>query len=105
MKIYRLSSEQIYLVKPGRYYWFEYHCYEGRDSSDAELWYRSHSRIMVLSIVEEGCGIDEKERGKNGQPAVFKIKFEDGFIYDAFEDEIVSSKNQFFRPDPPKRIT
>ncbi len=24
--------------------WFEYHCYEGEDSSDAELWHHTHQQ-------------------------------------------------------------
>jgi GNAT superfamily N-acetyltransferase len=81
---------------------FEYHCYEGHDSSDAQLWYRSHQPITVLSIVERGYGKTQRERGENGAPAVYKVKFGDGFVGHAMEDELITSKSQFYRPDPPK---
>ena len=89
--------------QPGKY-WYEYHCYEGHDSSDAELWYHSHQKVNVLSLVEQGFGDTPEERGNNGQPAVYNVRFSDGFTGDAFEDEILDSPSEFTRPDPPKII-
>lgn len=85
-------------------FWFEYHCYESHNSTDAELWYRSHQKIVVLEIVENGGGDSYLERTENGEPRVYKIKFlEDGFIGHAFEDEILHTKEDFERPEPEKR--
>ena len=101
MNWYKLAKQQDYRTI-GNTYWFEYHCYEGHDSADAQLWYRSHQKVKVLSLVEKGYGKTKIERGDNGQPAVDKIQFEDGFIGDAMEDEIMYSTSEFFRPNPPK---
>lgn len=80
---------------------FEYHCWESSQSSDAELWYRSHQRVTVLRIVEPGVGRTFMERCEAGNPRVFRIRFEDGFEGDAFEDELVRSRKEFCRPSPP----
>lgn len=76
----------------GRVYWFEYHCLESPGSQDAQLWYRSHRKVEVISQRET----DEVE------PKVYEIKFEDGWIGDAFEDELYVSKRSFNRPKPPE---
>lgn len=104
MKIFRMAGRdsQLYPVKIGQRYWFEYHCYEGHDSADAELWYHSHQQITVLKLIERGIGKTPNERGDNGHPAMYSVKFDDGFVADIFEDEIMNSQSDFFRPDPPK---
>lgn len=76
----------------GRVYWFEYHCLESPGSHDAQLWYRSHRKVEVRKQLET----DE------GEPKVYEVKFEDGWIGDVFEDELYVSKRNFNRPDPPK---
>jgi len=81
--------------------WFEYHCFESMDSCDAELWLHSHQQVTVLSIVERGFGKTPKERGHNGEPRIYKIRFNDGFEYDAFEDELMRTPKEFVRPAPP----
>jgi hypothetical protein len=83
--------------------WFEYHCYEGKDSADAHLWYRSHQPITIVSLIEKGYGKTQQERGDNGHPAMYKIRFQDGFEGGVFEDEIMDSKKEFYRPDPPRK--
>ena len=89
--------------KVGKEFWFEYHCFESPSSCDAEVWYRSHSKINILGIVEMGNGETPQERGEIGEPRVYKARFEDGFEYDVWEDEVMDSPNDFFRPDPPKK--
>ena len=89
-------------IQVGKSYWFEYHCLESEESCDAELWHHSHMKAKVLSLEEPGYGKTMKERGEEGQPAVYKIQFEDGFKHSAFEDEILESPKHFFRPSPPK---
>jgi hypothetical protein len=87
----------------GNKFWFEYHCFESPKSCDAELWYRTHNKVLVLSIVELGCGDTKLERLLEGCPRVYRVVFEDGFEYDVFEDELMESKEEFERPDAPKR--
>lgn len=72
---------------------FEYHCYEGEDSSDAELWHHTHQKVDVL---KELVDVDE-EVGK-----MYRIRFSDGFGTDAFEDELVDNTSKFYMPDYSK---
>jgi hypothetical protein len=53
--------------------------------------------------VELGCGDTKLERLLEGCPRVYRVVFEDGFEYDVFEDELMESKEEFERPDAPKR--
>jgi hypothetical protein len=87
----------------GKEFWFEYHCFESPKSCDAELWYRTHNKVLVLSIVEHGCLDTKLERLLEGCPRVYRVVFEDGFEYVVFEDELMESKEEFERPDAPKR--
>ena len=89
--------------KVGKYFWFEYHCLESPNSCDAELWYRSHSKIKILGISYMGNGDTAKERGEIGEPRVYRALFEDGFEYDVWEDEVMDSPDDFYRPTPPKK--
>ena len=84
--------------------WFEYHCWESPESSDAEVWYHSHQRVTVLRIVNEPVLFDTfAERADAGCQVVYKARFDDGLEWDVFEDELLDSKNEFERPDPPVR--
>jgi hypothetical protein len=71
---------------------FEYHCYEGEDSCDAELWHHTHQRVTVL------------RRLKDADPELimYRVVFQDGFEYDVFGDELVRSESEFERPDYKK---
>jgi hypothetical protein len=70
--------------------WFEYHCYEGEDSSDAELWHHTHQQVIVLKRL-----IDvDPEVGK-----MYWVKFSDGFEYTVCNDELLKDKSEFERPD------
>jgi hypothetical protein len=74
---------------------FEYHCLRSHDSSDAELWYRSHQCVTVVRTVESGCGRTSARRADNGQPRVYLIRFADGFERSAFEDELLTDSRWF----------
>lgn len=66
---------------------FEYHCYEGEDSNDAELWHHTHQSVTVLNVIEEA---DE---------LMYHVRFDDGFEADVFDDELVDSPEKYYRPD------
>ncbi|KKN82324.1 hypothetical protein LCGC14_0311370 [marine sediment metagenome] len=66
--------------------WFEYHCYEGEDSADAELWHHTHQRVIVIGTVAD---VD--------QP-MYRVRFKDGLEYDVFDDELLQSPSEFERP-------
>lgn len=86
--------------KVGKYFWFEYHCYESPESCDAEIWYRSHQKVKVLSVSE--WSFDSlQDRINDGQPRVYLVEWEDGFQYDVYEDELFESPNEFYRSSPP----
>ena len=81
---------------------FEYHCYEGHDSQDAELWYHSHQKVSVGECENpEEAKFSLQERQENGCPLAFKVTFSNGFKSTAMEDELLDSKKEFYRPDPP----
>ena len=69
---------------------FEYHCYEGEDSSDAELWHHTHQPVTVLAKV--GAGVEF------GGIRMYRVRFSDGFEYDVFDDELVASSAEYERP-------
>lgn len=91
--------------EPGSILFFEYHCTEDHGSSDAEIWYRSHCKVTVL----ECCNLDEHtfdtrlERAERGEPLTYKVRFEDGLEWEMFEDELLDSESDYFRPDPPPK--
>lgn len=96
------------LIKPGTEVFFEYHCDESHQSSDAQLWYRSHQKVTVLhcdkDTIEqaENCGVFTlPARAEVGVPLVYTIEFADGHIGDAFEDELLTSEDSYERPAPP----
>ena len=85
--------------------WFEYHCWESLESADAELWLRSHQRVVVVGEAEHDGwpGSTREERTEAGQPKVYTVHFADGFEGDATEDELMTSRAAFERPAPPAR--
>jgi len=93
-----------HLIRRGAVLWFEYHCWEDAQSSDAVLWYHSHQVVKVLRIDAPGGvvrGTDKHERNRIGQPIVYKVRFADGHVGMAFEDELLPSRGSFHRPHPP----
>ena len=100
--IRRILREDKYDDKVGRIFWFEYHCYESPESCDSEIWYRSHQKVKVIGVSEWSFD-DYEDRMNDGQPRVYLVEWKDGFQYDVFEDELLESPNEFYRPNPPKR--
>ena len=99
----RKTLKEVYHNTPdedvvGKEFWFEYHCFESPKSCDAELWYRSHQKVLVLRR-----GIDDNDEYPD-EPKVYDVVFKDGFEATAYDDELMHSPNEFYRPDPPKRI-
>lgn len=70
---------------------FEYHCYEGEDSSDAELWHHTHQQVIVLNKL---TNIDGFDVGK-----MYRVRFGDGLEYDVSDDELMQSPNDYYRPN------
>jgi hypothetical protein len=100
--IKRILREDKYDDKVGRIFWFEYHCYESPESCDAEIWYRSHQKVKVIGVSEWSFD-NYEDRMNDGQPRVYLVEWKDGFQYDVFEDELLESPDEFYRPNPPKR--
>ncbi len=89
--------------KVDKVFWFEYHCLESPTSGDVEVWYHSHQKVKVLSIVELGNGDSKEKRLEIGESRVYSVQFDDGLIWDVFEDELMENPNESCRPDPPKK--
>jgi len=97
--------------KPGETAWFEYHCWMSHNSADAQLWYRSQQQVEILRLTD--CEVTEEldnfnKRTDAGMPWVYTIKFADGFIGDAFEDELLTDPKHFnptFKPPQNRRRT
>ena len=89
--------------------WFEYHCYEGHDSADAALWYRSHQQVTILSL-NESCDawqagvLTRTERDEAACSMIYRVRFDDGHEADVFEDELLDSITEFCRPNPPQHL-
>lgn len=77
----------------GRRY-FEYHCYEGEDSSDAELWHHTHQQVAVLRKLRNIEEVDEVDCGR-----MYEVRFPDGFKYNVCDDELMESPVDYYRPD------
>jgi hypothetical protein len=65
---------------------FTYKCWESPKSIDAELWYHTDQECKLLYRLPSDK-VDEIEVGK-----MFRVRFEDGFEYDVFEDELSKGK-------------
>lgn len=94
--------------KVGDTAWFEYHCSESEDSDDADLWYRSHQQVTVVDVPNPedysyGDGKTLEERMENASPRSYTVKFSDGVESRVIEDELFTSKDDFYRPDPPRK--
>lgn len=101
-KMYLVWEKIKYDEKTGRRMWYEYRCYEGIDSADVHLWYRSHQQVEVIDIAEPGGMLKTlEERGEEGMPRTYNIKFVDGLVAEAWEDEIVESPDEFIMVPPP----
>jgi hypothetical protein len=100
------APEPLQDVRPaGSVCFYEYHCLESANSSDAQLWYRSHQRVTVLGLDPDSDVPDiptKAERADEGQPLVYRVRFADGHEGSVFEDELLDSETEYTRPDPPK---
>lgn len=91
---------------------FEYHCLRSHDSQDAELWYRSHEEVTIVEAGEHLYSVapsldDIFKRGEAGQPKAYNVRFADGHVRGATEDELfVAAKflDPEMRPPPPDEI-
>jgi len=107
-RVYTLDEWQ-----PGTLAWFEYHCWESDDSSDALMWRHSHQQATVVShdpadhdclrpyANEDAAYGTIDGRIDAGQPCIYRLRFADGFEWDAFEDELLTDPTGFSRPNPP----
>lgn len=92
---------------PGQRAWFEYHCWESEQSNDAQAWFRSHEQVEVLShdATDHDClrsdGLSREGRSDEGQPCLYRVRFEDGLTWHVFEDELFDSRADFSLADPP----
>ena len=93
------------VIQPNEERFFEYHYWESPESSDAELWYRSHQKVTVLNCenLDEYGDMTLEERYEGGTPLAYRVRFADGFEGTAMEDELMNDKSDFCRPDPPQR--
>ena len=90
------------LWRPGEVAYFEYHCYMGHDSADAELWYRTHQPVEIMKMTNPGYGRTYRDRAWDGEPRMYRIRFLDGWVGGAFEDELYTSTKYWSRPfNPP----
>lgn len=90
----------------GRRRWFEYHCWESPESADSELWYRSHQRVTIVALeaIEDGAEkLTMVQRLDGGIPAVYRVRFNDGYQGSVFEDELLCWRSEFQRPTPPMK--
>lgn len=89
----------------GSTFWFEYHCYEGHDSADAEVWYHSHQKCVVIGFADcdPAAFTTSEERNDAGHSLLYRARFEDGLVWDVFEDELLDSQSEFRREAPPKK--
>lgn len=97
---YRLSKISSYKERGLRERWnpgdtahFEYHCYQGHDSGDAQAWYRSHQPVQIVGgpfydDLPEQDSLTQQERFEAGSPNTYKVRFSDGHEHTAFEDEL-----------------
>lgn len=94
--------------QPGEVAFFEYHCYEGHDSADAQAWYHSHQQVTVLEECYLGTPdsprtagiVTASERSDAAWPVCYEVRFADGLTWTAFEDELLT-RPYYERPDPP----
>lgn len=94
---------------PGDRAHYEYHCYEGEDSADADLWHHSHNPVTVVRQHQQGETDylepgDFIERAEAGMPKTYHIRFDNGHEGTAWEDELLTHPRHYIRPDPPGHI-
>ena len=91
--------------EPGEQAFFEYHCWESLDSQDADLWLRSHQQVTVLGEIGQHDGDWTKtyqERFQDCLYVLYKVRFDDGHVGTVYEEELFTTPDAYYRPDPPK---
>jgi hypothetical protein len=90
----------------GQRFWFEYHCWEDHQSSDAKLWYHSHQECTVVDDAESDGDKTQTfdERCIEGCQLLYRVRFDDGLVWSVFEDELLDSPEHFERSDPPTPV-
>ena len=104
MKIERLRHR-------GDKVWFEYHCWEDDKSQDAELWHHSHQRVTIIRVAPNDAYTPsmkdpiakEADRYEAAILIGYYVRFKDGFVAEAMEDELLDSRSDFERADPPAK--
>ena len=81
------------MTKIGKRFLFEYRCWESEESSDADLWHRTHEPVTVVGEVD----LDEGSRAEVGR--VWVVRFDDGYIGHVFDEELMKTSSQFQRDD------
>jgi len=101
----RKGIEDVRSVGDSMY--FEYHCEESDMSQDAELWYRSQRIVTITGFAANDgwCIPTLRERCELGHPIVYAVKFPDGFLGHAFEDELLDTTEEYTRPAPPLKVS
>lgn len=89
---------------PGDKAYFEYHCLESHNSSDAHLWYRSHQPVTVYheNSGESDLPSTYADRQDAGMFKFYHVEFPDKSTGTAHEDELLTHPKHYYRPDPPK---
>jgi hypothetical protein len=71
-------------------------------SGDAHLWLRSHTRVTIIGLSNADDVLPTRaDRTEDANPLVYRVRWDDGFEGDVFEDELLDRADQFERPDPP----
>lgn len=76
---------------PGERALFEHHGREGDTSFDPALGRRSLSGVTVLGVANRASvqGLTFFQRGENGSPLTYRVRFDDGHETTVFEDELL----------------
>ena len=76
--------------QPGSMAFFEYCCTRSHESDHARHWYHSHQWVQIIGLDEDHSDVADTlpERCEAGEPRVYTVLFQDGFIADVFEYEL-----------------
>ena len=83
------GQPQIHHYKFPSKAWFEYHCWESEQSSDAKLWHHTHQKVEVLRLLDPNESDYE----------MYEVKFSDGLLAHVFADELMNNQSKFTRKD------
>ena len=80
-------------MKIGQKFLFEYRCWESEESCDVDLWHRTHQPVTVIDRIE----LDKDSESEVGR--MWRVRFDDGFVGDVFEEEILKDSSEYQRKD------